>query len=123
MDVGDHLPSRRQPHVLKSMEPSTAEGTRFPAIHRMFLHMSFYMSSLILGKTLALEIAAAEYQDDLQKDDKIRNILHGLTRFRVKRESKGIHGRSFQGAFSQFAETRQDGMLYAFSSSQICGSR
>ncbi|KAL8721956.1 MAG: hypothetical protein Q9225_001470 [Loekoesia sp. 1 TL-2023] len=65
--------------------------------------------------TLALDIAATEYQDDPQKDDKIRNVSRGLTRFRVKRESKGIHGRSFQGAFSQFAEIGQEGsMLLSF---------
>ena len=69
---------------------------------------------LILGKAVALDITAVEYHNDPQKDDKIRNVLRGLTRFRVKRESKGMHGRSFQGAFSQFAEIGPGGICFPF---------
>ncbi|KAL8994206.1 MAG: hypothetical protein Q9169_005752 [Polycauliona sp. 2 TL-2023] len=64
--------------------------------------------------TLALDVVAAEEDVDprpAHKRDKIRNISRGLNRFRIKRESKGVHGRSFQGAFSQFAETGNDGRV------------
>ncbi|KAL8700997.1 MAG: hypothetical protein Q9224_000709 [Gallowayella concinna] len=58
--------------------------------------------------TLALDLAAIEYDGHHQKVDKVRNISRGLTRFRIEHESKGVHGRSFQGAFSQFAEVGQE---------------
>ncbi|KAL8782702.1 MAG: hypothetical protein Q9213_005182 [Squamulea squamosa] len=54
--------------------------------------------------TIALEIAFKEYKNDPSSTDKLRNISRVLTRFRQKRESKGVHGRSFQAAFSRFRE-------------------
>ncbi|KAL8775088.1 MAG: hypothetical protein Q9209_000567 [Squamulea sp. 1 TL-2023] len=45
-----------------------------------------------------------EYKGDPSSTDKLRNISRGLARFRQKRESKGVHGRSFQAAFSRFGE-------------------
>ncbi|KAL8950494.1 MAG: hypothetical protein Q9222_003483 [Ikaeria aurantiellina] len=61
---------------------------------------------------LVHDLAAKEYRDDPRQTDRIRNIFRGLTRFRVKREIKGVYGRSFQGTFSQFAEIREEGLSY-----------
>ncbi|KAI4203029.1 MAG: hypothetical protein LQ346_001876 [Caloplaca aetnensis] len=61
--------------------------------------------------TLALGVAAAEYTNDPKKADKIRNVSRGLRRFRVKRESKGVHGHSFRGAFTGFEEVGEEDYL------------
>ncbi|KAL8653774.1 MAG: hypothetical protein Q9226_003709 [Calogaya cf. arnoldii] len=60
------------------------------------------------GETVALDLAIEEFRVDPSSADKLRNLSRGLTRFRTKRESKGIHGRSFQGAYSLFAEVGRE---------------
>ncbi|KAL8675710.1 MAG: hypothetical protein Q9186_007662 [Xanthomendoza sp. 1 TL-2023] len=91
-------------------------GRRNPASVCRWIHMRQEELDFqqFVGETLALDVAAIEYDGHPQKVDKIRNISRGLTRFRIEHESKGVHGRSFPGAFSQFAEVGQEGMLQVF---------